>query len=101
MNDLNAISVNDSESKLIISILNKLDIKSDSEENKKANMSINQNEQKNVDSIFAKNLSPEVTAEIDLNTVHHVTFKELHDTDLPTNSLVYVSYINHPLDFVV
>jgi len=101
MNDLNTISVNDSESKLIISMLNKLDIKSDSEDNRKANVSLNQNEQKSVDNIFAKKLSPEVKAEIDLNTIHHVTFKELHDTDLPTNSLVYVSYINHPLDFVV
>jgi len=82
-------------------MLNKLEINSESDENEKFS-TLNMNGKKHSnDNIFAKNLSPEIKAEIDLNAVHHVTLKEMPDTDLPTNSLVYVSYINHPLDFVV
>ena len=84
-------------------MLNKLEINSESDDNfNERQKSLNKMEKKpSIENIFMKNMSTEVKAEIDLNAIHHVTLKEMPDTDLPTNSLVYVSYINHPLDFVV
>ena len=85
----------DSESKSLVSMLSKMEINSDD-----GTKSV-RNTAKDIDNIFYKNLSPEIKAETDWNSVCNIMWKDLPATDLPSNSQVYVSYINNPLDFVV
>jgi hypothetical protein len=53
------------------------------------------------ENIFNKNLSPNLKVQNDLHSVTHLRWSDMPETSLLCNSRVFVSYINHALDFVV